>query len=133
MQLQPMLEPNTIEVRYDHIDHVDILAIEPFEATYQITKKAIHYVLHIEASVSLTLACAKTLKPVKYVLELNEDITFGDDIDADFIIEPEIDFNQLMMGLIVSSKPLVVYHPESDGIEFEGTKKESIFKTLLED
>jgi len=131
--LQPMLEPNTTRIEFETIDVVDILSISPCDVTYSIKKNGHHLILTIQTDVDLILACAKTLKPVEWRLSIDDDIIFGDDLDSDFIIEPEVDLKLLVQGLIVSSKPLVVYHPDSEGIAFEENQNDSIFKTLLED
>jgi uncharacterized metal-binding protein YceD (DUF177 family) len=129
--LQPTLEPMRITLSYDEIQSEDILSIEPFEITYQILKRQQLLVLHVTSQVTLTLACSKTLKPVLHTLDIDDDIAFGNLDDADFVVEDAIDLDALVMGLIVSLKPIVIYHPDAKHITFEEEKKPNIFETLL--
>ena len=129
--LQPTLEPMRITLSYDEIQSEDILSIEPFEITYQILKRQQLLVLHVTSQVTLTLACSKTLKPVLHTLDIDDDIAFGNLDDADFVMEDAIDLDALVMGLIVSLKPIVIYHPDAKHITFEEEKQPNIFETLL--
>jgi uncharacterized protein len=118
---------------YYVLDHDDIISIEPIDITYHISRRQQLYVLHIKGFASLTLACSKTLKPVLHTLDIDDEITFGNIDEADFVIEDSIDLNALVMGLIVSLKPIVVYHPDAKHVTFEEEKQPSIFETLLKE
>jgi uncharacterized protein len=131
--LQPTLEPIQTTLTYDVLDHDDIISIEPVDITYHISRRQQLYVLHIKGFASLTLACSKTLKPVLHTLDIDDEITFGNIDEADFVIEDSIDLNALVMGLIVSLKPIVVYHPDAKHVTFEEEKQPSIFETLLKE
>jgi uncharacterized protein len=131
--LQPMLEPQNILMTLESLEHPDILSIEPATISYHITKVKDMFQLHIKGQIHMVLACSKTLKPVPFDVDLDDDILFGDSLDADFIIEPTIDLEALIHGVIISLKPVVIYHPDADGVTFEEEKEPNIFETLLKD
>jgi uncharacterized protein len=131
--LQPTLEPIQTTLSYETLDCDDILSLNPVDITYEISKRQQLYVLHVRGQATLTLACSKTLKPVLTTLDIDDEITFGDIDDADFVIEDSIDLSALVMGLIVSLKPIVIYHPDAEHVTFEEEKQPNIFETLLKE
>lgn len=92
---------------------IDILDIKPFELTYEIIQKHDYTVLQVEADVLLELACSKTLKPVDYAMTIQTDVTFGDGDDCDFVFSKNVDLNDIVLGIIVSEKPYVIYHKDT--------------------
>lgn len=108
---------------HDAIENVpDIIAIKPAKVNADISFHIDRLTMDVEIDVIITLACAKTLKPVDYHLITNETIVFGNDDNADFILEDSIPFKDIIFGYILSEKPLVVYHPDAKKLEFKKKK-----------
>ncbi|MGA0351782.1 MAG: hypothetical protein ACO3MF_03440 [Acholeplasmataceae bacterium] len=131
--LQATQEPKTSTLTID-VSHIeDMIHIKPFELTYEIIARSSYYDLIFDADIDLTLACAKTLKPVPYQMHLHATISFGNLDEADFEITKEIELDQLVLGEIMAEKPVLVYHHDANNIKFEKEKNPSPFEALLED
>ncbi len=111
---------------YDYHDAIEslpeILTIAPVKVIANATFLNDSLTMDVLIEADMQLACAKTLKPVDYHLKVNEKIIFGNDIDADFILEDAIPFKDIIFGYILSEKPLVVYHPDAKKLAFKETK-----------
>lgn len=131
--LQPTTEPLKVTLTLDvrHIE--DVIDIKPFELTYEIKNRDTYIDFIFEAQVHLTLACAKTLKPVSYDMSLQSTIVFGHIDEADFEWTREIDINLFVLGEIMSLKPVAVYHQDAKEMTFEKEKNPSPFEALLKD
>ncbi len=100
----------------------DILDIQPAKFHVDAFFNEGEMILSITGEVDLTLACAKTLKPVEHHLSLSESIVFGEKEDADYVLTDEVQISDLIFGEIIAEKPLVVYHPDAQDISFEKEK-----------
>ena len=124
--LKDLQQLSSISDTYDYhheIEHIaDILDIKPAKIYAQITWGDDDLVLDVTIDVMLTLACAKTLKPVDYPLHVNEKIIFGNHEDADFILEDPLPLKDIIFGYVMSEKPLVIYHPDAQKLTFEKQK-----------
>lgn len=131
--LQPTKEPISVNLTIE-VDHIeDVIEITPFKVTYEIHQRQAYLDLMIEAHVDVTLACAKTLKPVQHIMDLNSTIVFGEIDEADFEITKFIDLDQLVLGEIMAEKPVVVYHKDAENMRFEKEKNPSPFEALLKE
>ena len=104
----------TQSIIIDIKDHqvIDILNIPTFKLQYDIIEKSNYIQLSVQAMIQLELACSKTLKPVPYEMDIDTDITFGDLDECDFIFSKTININDIVLGIIVSEKPYVIYHKD---------------------
>ena len=104
----------TQSIMIDIKDHqvIDILNIPTFKLQYDIIEKSNYIQLSVQAMIQLELACSKTLKPVPYEMDIDTDITFGDLDECDFIFSKTININDIVLGIIVSEKPYVIYHKD---------------------
>lgn len=101
----------TLELTEHHV--VDIIDIKPFELSYEVIQHKDYTSLQLEGEVDLILACSKTLKPVDYHMSLDTEVTFGSGDDCDFIYSSTIDLHDIVLGIIVSEKPYVIYHEDA--------------------
>lgn len=133
IRLEKMDQPKHVTLTYDmsNIHAVDVLNIEPVKVTYEVIDQQTITTLRLQIEAPLILACAKTLKPVQYLIETEEDVTFGDIEDADFIYESSVDLSAIVLGIIMSEKPFAVYHEDSKQMEFKEEKAPSPFEALL--
>lgn len=131
--LQPTLEPVKVTLTID-VSHIeDVIEIKPFELTYEMKNRDSYMDVIFTAEVKLILACAKTLKPVPYDMNLDATIIFGNLDEADFELTKEIELDLLVLGEIMAEKPVAVYHPDAEKISFEKEKNPSPFEALLKD
>jgi uncharacterized protein len=131
--LQPTLEPVKVTLTID-VSHIeDVIEIKPFELTYEMKNRDSYIDVIFTAEVKLILACAKTLKPVPYDMNLDATIIFGNLDEADFELTKEIELDLLVLGEIMAEKPVAVYHPDAEKISFEKEKNPSPFEALLKD
>jgi uncharacterized protein len=100
-----------IDIKDHHV--IDILNIPTFKLNYDIIEKSNYIQLSVQATIQLDLACSKTLKPVPYEMDIDTEITFGDLDDCDFIYSKTININDILLGIIVSEKPYVIYHKDA--------------------
>ena len=105
----------TQSIMIDIKDHqvIDILNIPTFKLNYDIIEKSNYIQLSVQANIQLDLACSKTLKPVPYEMDIDTDITFGDLDECDFIFSKTINMNDIVLGIIVSEKPYIIYHKDA--------------------
>ena len=131
--LQPTLEPVKVTLTID-VSHIeDVIEIKPFDLMYEMKNRDSYIDLIFTAEVKLILACAKTLKPVPYDMNLDATIIFGNLDEADFELTKEIELDLLVLGEIMAEKPVAVYHPDAEKISFEKEKTPSPFEALLKD
>jgi len=131
--LQPTLEPVKVTLTID-VSHIeDVIDIKPFDLMYEMKNRDSYIDLIFTAEVKLILACAKTLKPVPYDMNLDATIIFGNLDEADFELTKEIELDLLVLGEIMAEKPVAVYHPDAEKISFEKEKTPSPFEALLKD
>jgi uncharacterized metal-binding protein YceD (DUF177 family) len=133
IRLEQMDQPKQVTLTYDvsTIQAIDVIDIQPVNVTYEVLDQQTITTLRLHIQAPLVLACAKTLKPVHYFIETDEDVTFGDIDDADFIYEPHVDLSAIVLGIIMSEKPFAVYHDDADQVEFIEEKGPSPFEALL--
>ncbi len=116
----------SIDFTYDYKEEIknvdDILAIKPAEFHLDAYFNDDELILSVNCKIDLTMACAKTLKPVDQHLEFDASIVFGESEEADYMLTDEIDISDIMFGYIISEKPLVVYHPDASGVSFDEKK-----------
>ena len=113
IQLVPTQQKQEVSIHITEHQVVDILDIKPFEVTYEIIQKHDQTILQVEGDVDLILACSKTLKPVDYDLSFKAEVTFGNLDECDFIYTNTINLNDILLGIIVSEKPYVIYHQDA--------------------
>lgn len=113
IQLVPTQQKQTVSIHITKHQVVDIIDIQPFETSYEIIQKHDQTILQVEGEVDLVLACSKTLKPVEYHLTFDTDVTFGNLDECDFIYSNTINLNDILLGIIVSEKPYVIYHEDA--------------------
>ena len=92
---------------------MDILSIQPASIYIDVNVIEKEIILSLSVKVDMELACAKTLKPVFYHMEIEEEVIFGDSEHADFIITNEIEISDIIFGYIISEKPYTIYHPDA--------------------
>ena len=107
----------------------DLLAISPVkvEGFYEIEDNTyFHFTLHIETT--LTLACAKTLKPVEYPLSIEVEETFSADKNDDYLnIEGlTIDLYPVIWSNIYLEKPMRIIHPDAQDLTFDEPSSEDV-------
>ncbi len=126
LALKDLRDKPSISLIYDYHDAIenipDMIAIKPAKVHADMTFHNDLLTMEVVIEVDMTLACAKTLKPVSYHMEAKETIIFGNDEDADFVLEDQIPFSDIIFGYILSEKPLVVYHPDAQKLEFNKKK-----------
>lgn len=131
VSLIPMLEEKTVSLTLDVSHIVDVIDIKPLTLTYQIKQRHTYLDLVFSTEVDMTLACAKTLKPVPHHMHIQATITFGDLDEADFERTNTIELEQFVLGEIMAEKPVVVYHKDAKDVQFEKEKAPSPFEALL--
>lgn len=126
--LNELKEKTSLEFTYDfnhEIQNVlDILSIQPASIYIDVNVIEKEIILSLSVKVDMELACAKTLKPVSYHMEIEEEVIFGDSEHADFIITNEIEISDIIFGYIISEKPYTIYHPDAKEILFEKEKSQ---------
>lgn len=113
IQLVPTQQKQYIMLHITNHQVIDILDIKPFNLTFEIIQKYDYTILQVEGHVSLELACSKTLKPVNYEMTIQTEVTFGDGVDCDFVFSKTVNLNDIVLGIIVSEKPYVIYHKDT--------------------
>jgi uncharacterized metal-binding protein YceD (DUF177 family) len=113
IQLVPTQQKQDVSIHITEHRVVDIIDIKPFDVTYEIIQKHDQTILQVEGDVDLVLACSKTLKPVDYQVSFNAEVTFGNLDECDFIYTNTINLNDILLGIIVSEKPYVIYHQDA--------------------
>lgn len=123
-------------LKLDHLikkEH-DILKLEDVNIKGFINKNLNEVIINLDVSVNSYLPCGRTFKEVLVPLSFNIETILGNDNDADFILENEIDLGQLVYSYILIEKPYVVYHESSKA--FEEDEKSTInlaFASLIEE
>jgi len=116
----------SIDFVYDYQNEIknidDIIDIKPAKFHLDAYFNDDELILSVDCKVDLTMACAKTLKPVDQHLEFNASIVFGNSEEADFMLTDEIDLSDILFGYIIAEKPIVVYHPDAQDVSFEKEK-----------
>lgn len=116
----------SIDFVYDYQNEIknidDIIGIKPAKFHLDAYLNEDELILSVSCDVELTMACAKTLKPVEQHLVFSESIVFSNEDDADFLLTDEIEISDIMFGYIIAEKPLVVYHPDAQDVSFEKKK-----------
>lgn len=100
----------------------DIININPASIHVDAFFNEDELILSITGQISMVLACAKTLKPIPYQIDLNASIVFGQDEDADYVLTDKIDLHALIFGEMIAEKPIAVYHPDASDVSFEKEK-----------
>jgi uncharacterized metal-binding protein YceD (DUF177 family) len=126
LKLFDIKDKASIDFIYDYQDkikdHEDILSIEPANIHIDIyhESNSMRFVIYVK--VNMELECAKTLKPVNYHMEFEDEIIFSPSHDADFPIEDPIEISDIIFGYILSEKPYTIYHPDAHDVKFEKEK-----------
>lgn len=124
--LHEIKEKASLDFTYDYQKEIeaidDILSIKPAKIHMDIDDQEDTLILNIDVNVDMELACSKTLKPVEYHMDIKEEVIFGDQEDADFILTNEIDLSDIIFGYIISEKPYTIYHPDAKELLFEEEK-----------
>ena len=124
--LKELKEKTSLEFVYDFKNEIkeidDILSIKPASIKIDVTIIEKEVVLDFKLVVDMELACAKTLKPVAYHMDIEEEIIFGNDEDADFMLSEYIELSDILFGYIISEKPYTIYHPDAQETFFEKEK-----------
>lgn len=100
----------------------DITAIKPANFHIDAFFENDELTLSIIGDTILTQTCAKTLKPVDVNIHVKTTLIFGQNEDADYMLEDEIDLESILFGTIIAEKPYVVYHPDAKDISFDKEK-----------
>ena len=124
--LKELREKTSLDFVYDFqseiIDINDILSIKPATIHIDVSVIEEEVILDLSVKVDMELACAKTLKPVFYSMDIKEEAILGKDQDADFLLTPKIDISDIVFGYILSEKPYTIYHPDAKELLFEDEK-----------
>jgi len=100
----------------------DILKIQPAHFHIDAFFENEDLILSVIGNVDLTLACAKTLKPVEQSIHIKTSIVIADHEEADFMLDEDIELHDILFGTIIAEKPYVVYHPDAKELSFEEKK-----------
>jgi uncharacterized protein len=124
--LHEIKEKASLDFTYDYhkeIEHIeDILSIKPANIHVDINFDDDSLILDFNVKVDMELACSKTLKPIPYHMDISENVIFGNQEDADFILTNEIELSDIIFGYIISEKPYTIYHPDAKELLFEEEK-----------
>jgi uncharacterized protein len=112
-------QDNTFEETVDFSDFIattDILKISPcyVEGDYEIYDQE-EFVFYIDIKVTLTLACAITLKEVEYEMDFSVEETFSTvrNDDFNYIEGITIDLLPIIWSNIILEKPMRVLHEDA--------------------
>jgi uncharacterized protein len=110
----------------------DILSIQDTFVTGTYTYQDPDFVFDLSIQSTLTMACAKTLKPVEVKLDFNvEEIFSLTPDDAQRPIEGNtVDLLPVVWSNIYLEKPLRVVHPDAKNIEFDDPNEKPIHPGL---
>lgn len=99
----------------------DILALEPAHVQGTFHYRAPDFVFDLSIQTVLTMACAKTLKPVKVPLDFTVEEIFAPTLDAEkrLIEGNTIDLYPVVWSNIYLEKPLRVVHPDAENVRFD--------------
>ncbi len=126
LSLKELHDKPSISCIYDYHDAIenveDMISIKPAHIDAEVSFHDNLLTMEVVIDVDMVLACAKTLKPVDYHLKAKETIIFGDDENADFVLEDPIPFSDIIFGYILSERPLIVYHPDAQKVTFKKKK-----------
>ncbi|MCD4826297.1 MAG: hypothetical protein K8Q99_00790 [Acholeplasmataceae bacterium] len=124
--LKELKEKTSLDFVYDFEHEIkeidDILSIKPASIQIDVRHIEEEVILDFSVEVDMELACAKTLKPVSYHMDIHEEVIFGKDDDADFMLSEYIELTDIIFGYIISEKPYTIYHPDAKKISFEKEK-----------
>lgn len=124
--LHEIKDKASLDFTYDYHKEIepmeDILSIKPAIIHVDIRFKDNSLILNFNMNVDMVLACSKTLKPVPYHMDINENIIFGEQEDADYVLTNEIEVSDIIFGYIISEKPYTIYHPDAKELLFEEEK-----------
>lgn len=101
---------------------IDFISIKPAHIKGSIRMIEHEVVCDVHIDVETVLACSKTLKPVKYPMNFDAEIIFGDSEEADFPLSETLDLAEIIFGYIISEKPFTIYHPDASETSFEREK-----------
>lgn len=103
----------------------DILAISPAKIEGEYTFEDPDYIFDLTISVTLTMACSKTLKPVEVPLhfEVTEAFSHFPGDDRRLIEQNTVDLYPIVWSNIYLEKPLKVVHPDAEDLHFEKPSK----------
>jgi len=129
-----MHQDNTIDATLDFTDYIpdneDILAIAPTTvkgAFFVEDDDAIAFELNIKTT--LTMACARTLKPVEVPIDLSVEELFTHDEDDEYrqIDGLSIDLLPIIWSNIYLDKPMRVIHPDAESMnDFEAEESPKV-------
>lgn len=126
MSLHELKEKTTLDFEFDFTSSLtsvpDMLSIQPAKIHLDWSWVQDHLMMTLNLTCQMELACAKTLKPVPYAMDLNTEIIFGDIDDADYPLEDPIYISDIIFGYIVTEKPYTIYHPDAEKTTFEKEK-----------
>lgn len=103
----------------------DIIAITPAQIEGAFTYKDPDFIFDLSISVTLTMACSKTLKPVDVPLHIDVREVFshfGSD-DKRLIAHNTVDLYPIIWSNIYLEKPLKVVHPDAKDLNFDEPSK----------
>jgi uncharacterized protein len=112
------------KIDYQHYiqNSLDILSISETHVTGTIFYALEEVVAKLHVQTQLTMACAKTLKPVDVPLNFEVDLVFGQSVDAEYPLTNPIELDDIIFGQILSEKPYTVYHLDAKDANFEEKK-----------
>lgn len=133
--LNEIKNEDILEFNYDFEKEIkkvpDILKVKSANIAAKVNFNIEEVIIEFSLDAKLTLACAKTLKPVQYNLNVSDDIVFSNSEDADYPLTNTINLKEIAFGYIMSEKPYTVYHEDAAEIEFvEKDEKISPFLEL---
>lgn len=125
--LNDIKNEDILQFNYDFSEEIknvlDIIEINNSHVSAKIDLYEDQLKLNLNIEAKLTLACAKTLKPVLYDLKVSDQIIFANNNDADYPLTNQINLKEIVFGYIMSEKPYTVYHKDAEEIEFDETEE----------
>jgi len=123
ISLTDLKEQTSIDFTFDYSnlikDFEDIINIElthiQGKSTYQLGELK----LNLNIRTKLDLLCSKTLKPVPYEMNFDEEIIFGETQDSDYLLDEVNNLADIIFGYIISEKPYTIYHPDAKETSFD--------------
>ncbi len=103
-------------------EHDDILDIGPANVHMDLTHSPDMLVCQVHVTLDMVLACSKTLKPVSYHMDFEDEIIFGHDEKAEYPLTDPLPISDIVFGYILSQKPYTIYHPDAQKVLFEKEK-----------
>lgn len=103
----------------------DLLEISPTHVKGTFTYDDPDFIFDLTISLTLTMACSKTLKPVEVPLfiEVREVFSHFVGEDSRLIEQNTVDLYPIIWSNIYLEKPLKVVHPDAEDLDFDEPSK----------